>query len=281
MASNSSTNLPLELIAQQGFLRRLALDLVGRPEEADDLVQEVNLCALQRPPSDATRLRGWLVEVVGRVAARSRWRAALRCERERDAARPEALEDVLSEVESARALFDGLAKLPEAYRRTLLLRYWRDQSPQEIARTTGVPLETVKSRLARARKELRDELERRQFGGRASWGAALVALAWPDQGWLAMLAEPWTSFLRRWRHEFAAGVITAALLADAAAPVGDAPWVALAPSQASVPMRRIEPAQGGIPATPCSPALRSIPATPLTPAEPHIEFDSAPIALAR
>lgn len=248
-------DLALDLVAQQEFLRRLALDLVGRPEEADELVQEANLRALDRPPEDAHSLRGWLATVIGRLAARSRWRAAQRCEREREAARPEAIESGLEELENARCLFDGLSKLPEPYRQALVLRYWRDQSPERIARALDVPVETVRSRLARGRRQLREELERRGFGGARGLAATLVGLAWPSQGWLSIALEPLTGWMRRWRLELATGALVAALAGPTPAPKL-VPWVSLDPSVALT-----EPET--IPMVPISG-----PAQPLQPAQP-------------
>lgn len=232
----------LDLLAQQAFLRRLALDLVGRPEEAEDLVQEANLCALERPPEDGGRLRSWLATVVARVAARSRWRAAMRCERERNAARPEAVESPPDEVESARSLFDALAVLPEPYRQVLVLRYWHDQSPSRIARTMALPLETVRSRLARGRRQLREELERRSSASRRHWGAGLVWLAWSDRGWLSIVCEPLTCSLRRWRIELAA-VAVAAVFVGGAPRVANVPWVRIGPAVQLHPLLRLERSQ--------------------------------------
>ena len=264
-------DLALDLVAQQDFLRRLALDLVGRAEDADELVQEANLQALERPPEDALRLRGWLATVLGRLAARSRWRAAQRCEREREAARPEALESGLEEFENARCLFDGLAKLPEPYRQALVLRYWRDQSPERIARTLDVPVETVRSRLARGRRQLREELERRGFGGRRGLAATLVALAWPSQGWLAIALEPLTGWMRRWRLELATGALLMAFALSGPAPRPTS-WVSLGPSLSLATPTTLPMVPFTGPARPLQPAqpLQLEPAPPLAgSARPH------------
>lgn len=263
MSPSSQVALAAELLGQQGFLRRLALDLVGRPDDADDLVQEVNLSALERPPSDVARLRGWLVEVVGRVAARSRWRAAMRCERERDAARAELLEPVEHDIDTARVLLDALASLPDTYRHALLLRYWRDRSPLEIARDSGVPLETVKSRLARGRAALRTELERRSKSRATSWSSALAALAWPHQGWLAILVEPFGAALRRWRVQLAGGAATALLLGGQAGRELVVQPLALVPAQRS---ERARPWSTLVPASTIPAQPEVLPATPLEPA---------------
>lgn len=62
-----------------------------------------------------------------------------------------------SEIEEVRAL---IAKLPEPFRETLVLRELEELSYKEIAEVTGSPVGTVMSRLARARQMLTAELER-------------------------------------------------------------------------------------------------------------------------
>jgi DNA-directed RNA polymerase specialized sigma24 family protein len=54
----------------------------------------------------------------------------------------------------------ALARLPAAYRDTLLLVVWGDLSYAEAAAALGVPTGTVRSRMNRARKRLRRSLAR-------------------------------------------------------------------------------------------------------------------------
>ena|SRR5689334_1483305 len=53
-----------------------------------------------------------------------------------------------------------VASLPEKLRMTVILRYQEDLGPTEIARVTGVPVRTVKSRLIQANALLREKLVR-------------------------------------------------------------------------------------------------------------------------
>ena len=52
------------------FIRRLAFSLLRDANDADDVVQQTFLTAIERPPSGSDRLKGWL----GRVS----WNHALR-----------------------------------------------------------------------------------------------------------------------------------------------------------------------------------------------------------
>jgi len=53
----------------------------------------------------------------------------------------------------------AVSALPDAQRIPLVLRYWVDLSPREIADVLAVPLGTVHFRLARALRTLRTALE--------------------------------------------------------------------------------------------------------------------------
>lgn len=57
------------------------------------------------------------------------------------------------------ALAQAIARLPARDREVILLRYYEQLSPDEIAHMLRQPLNTVKSRLARAKKKLKQLLE--------------------------------------------------------------------------------------------------------------------------
>ena len=149
-----------ELLAHQGFLRQLAVDLVG--EEADDLVQDVWQRALERPPRHARRLRGWLARVTRNLAT-SRWRVESRREareerRAREGLRSSELEERL---ELRKELVASLDALPEAGREAILLRYFEGLAPREIARRQGVSRNTALGRMHQATKKIHAALSER------------------------------------------------------------------------------------------------------------------------
>ena len=55
-------------------------------------------------------------------------------------------------------LWDAVRALPEDQRLAVLLYYYEDMPVAEIARTLGIAQGTVKSRLSRARKQLKEVL---------------------------------------------------------------------------------------------------------------------------
>lgn len=74
--------------------------------------------------------------------------------------------DLLREEKHQRVA-DALANLPMNFRVPLVLRDLQDWSYEEIAQATGLPEGTVKSRVSRARQQLREKLAAYIEGGAA------------------------------------------------------------------------------------------------------------------
>lgn len=167
------------LLSHSAWLDRLAHTLVRDPAEADEVVQEAWVRALENPPEDDRNLRGWMARVVRRVVAR-RYRSALRRgdhEGRKEAPRgPKTPEEVVEGVALQRELTDAVLGLPEGQRDVLLLRYFEDLPPRKIAARLDIPLNTVRSRLQRGTAALRGQLDE-AHGGRRRWALALVPLA--------------------------------------------------------------------------------------------------------
>lgn len=146
----------------------LCLRLSGSPEDAGDLAQEVFLRVHRH---------------LGRFAGRSTlgtwiWRIAVNVCRSRLARRrptPVGLEDALAGgepiaagespeeaaalAEHRRRVASALVRLPLKLRVAVILRDVEGLSYEEIARIEGLPLGTVRSRIARGREALRTVLE--------------------------------------------------------------------------------------------------------------------------
>ncbi len=75
-----------------------------------------------------------------------------------------APDKALERKEVGQLLLDAIDELPFSHRTILLLKEVEGLSYDEISTTLDLPLGTVKSRLARARKSLRDELDPGVFG---------------------------------------------------------------------------------------------------------------------
>lgn len=165
------------LMQRQGWLRALARSLVSDVNAADDLVQEIWVAALEHAPREGPSLRAWLRTVM-RNLVRDRWRDGdSRAMRERDVARHEAVDEHSAErLDGAELVVRLVRELDEPYRTVVLLRYYDELAPREIAARLGVPVATVHTRLTRALERLRETLDRRA-GGRTNWVACVVPLA--------------------------------------------------------------------------------------------------------
>lgn len=161
------------LLAHSDWIRRVARRLVGDAARAEDLVQESWLAALRRPPRHGENLRGWFATVVRHQAKREARSESRRAVREERAARPEAsIEDVAELASTQRDLVSHVLALDEPFRSVVLLRFFEDRTPPEIAERLGVPLKTVHSRLARAFEKLRVRLDA-EYGDSRRWHALL------------------------------------------------------------------------------------------------------------
>jgi RNA polymerase sigma-70 factor, ECF subfamily len=157
----------------EGVVYNLALRLAGRPEDAEDLAQEVFLRIFRKLGSFRGRssLKTWVFRVAlncCRSGLRRRWRwAGRRLETEGvleavpDPRRgPE--ERALGRDAGARVA-GALARLPVEFREAVVLRDLQGLSYEEIAELMRVRLGTVRSRIARGRERLRAELEAEEW----------------------------------------------------------------------------------------------------------------------
>jgi RNA polymerase sigma-70 factor (ECF subfamily) len=149
-----------ELVAHAAFARRLALGLLGRSADADDVAQDALVLAIERR-GGIGNVRAWLAAVVRNLVwtrRRSEARRAVREGRAPEPPSPPSPADSAARLETARRLMAAVRRLEEPYRSTILLRYFDDVSTREIARRYGVPFETVRTRLKRGLARLRTSL---------------------------------------------------------------------------------------------------------------------------
>lgn len=151
-----------ELIrAYQDGVYTLALRMLKVPEDAEELAQDVFVAAhrhLGKIASEA-HLLFWLRRTVchraiDRLRRRPR-QPPLPLDATAEIAAAETGADPLLE----RCLRELVLRLPPVPRAVVLLRYQEDLDPPEIARTLGMPLNTVKSHLKRSLVLLRRRYE--------------------------------------------------------------------------------------------------------------------------
>lgn len=174
------------------------------PSRAEDVAQEAFLSAWRGLPTlaDPGKLRPWLCGIARNVASKSHRR------RRRDGPTmnepPEPKDhtsplDALVNRETQEQVWAALDAMPQTYREPLVLFYQEERPVQDVATALGLSNDTVRQRLTRGRRILKDGI------GIESFGDAL-------------------------RHAAPSGAFTAAVLAS----LGAAPAVASAASTIAV-----------------------------------------------
>nr|MBN2277983.1 sigma-70 family RNA polymerase sigma factor [candidate division Zixibacteria bacterium] len=163
------------IMDQQDKIYRLAIKVTGNREDAEDIVQETFIKAVDK--IDRFRMESsfgtWLYAI-----ALNSIRAHMGSRRQHTL---KPLEDYLpgSHQNGSEALFDwgdphkileekqlqaiiedALADMPYKYSMPFILRYMEDMPIKEVARMSGLSLPAAKSRILRARLALRDKITR-------------------------------------------------------------------------------------------------------------------------
>jgi RNA polymerase sigma-70 factor (ECF subfamily) len=165
--TGSETELRLQIVALLPRLRRFAFALTGRQDEADDLVQSACLKALDRLSQYevGTRLDSWMFRIVqttflDEVRSRSRRAKDTVVNEDINAVGFDARIHERTEARADLAIIRAkINELPTEQRELLALVVVDGMSYQSAAEVLDVPIGTVMSRLARARKKLASALQ--------------------------------------------------------------------------------------------------------------------------
>jgi RNA polymerase sigma-70 factor (ECF subfamily) len=168
------------LVERHGpMVLRLCRRMLADAHDAEDAFQATFLVLVRRAGSirEPELLGNWLYGVAHRVAARARNVSARRRTRE---GQGHAMADVEAADEPGPSdlqpvLHEEVNRLPDKYRVPVVLCYLEGKSNEEVAQVLHRPVGTIKGRLARARKLLRDRLTRR--GLALSTGLLAAALS--------------------------------------------------------------------------------------------------------
>ena len=146
---------------------RLALRMCGNEADADEVAQEAFLSAWKGLPNfrGESRFSTWLYQLTTHAAIDL-------MRREKRQAAAEDIDEIttaddgpspqqqVERAETRREVRSALMQLPEEYRQVLVLRFMQELSYEEIGRALKLPVGTVKSRLNRAKAQLKDILSR-------------------------------------------------------------------------------------------------------------------------
>jgi RNA polymerase sigma-70 factor (ECF subfamily) len=135
--------------------------------QADDLSQEVFLKVHRGLPyfRGEARLSTWIFRIVQNVCAQAR--SGRRPDESLDAApgaaprrEPGSVDGAFGAIEDRDRLDKALAQLPPNYRLLVIAHYVRGVQYQSLAEALNLPLGTVKTHLYRAKRRLRELLEK-------------------------------------------------------------------------------------------------------------------------
>ena len=161
------------VFAYEGKIYNLALRYLGSREDAMDASQEVFLRVFRFLPGfqEESGFSTWIYRIGVNVCKDMLHRRLKRAEQplevpdEEDEGRPVDVPDlrydperIMEGVEMRQALSDAILALPEQQREIIILRDIRGLSYEEIALALALEAGTVKSRLFRARENLRKKL---------------------------------------------------------------------------------------------------------------------------
>ncbi|MEV7806886.1 RNA polymerase sigma factor [Microbispora sp. NPDC088329] len=151
-------------------LHRYAARRLG-PDNAEDVVSETFLAAFQSRRRYDVRhadARPWLYGIASNVIGKRRrseltvYRAYVRSGVHPATVSGGLVEDGVTTLAVNRPLAAALAALKPGDRHVLLLVAWADLTYEEVSRALGIPLGTVRSRLNRARRKIREALTNKE-----------------------------------------------------------------------------------------------------------------------
>ena len=175
----TSERIDLEKLLENAFwLAPLARSLTRDSHAAEDALQDTWVTAVEKPPQSAAASRSWLETVLRHRIYGKHRESTRRTRREGRVARSEQApsdEDLVERLELQGLVADVVLALSSPYRETIVLRFYGDLTPNEIATRQGVSVHTVHTRLRRGLATLREKLDAK-FGDRRAWFSALAAI---------------------------------------------------------------------------------------------------------
>lgn len=160
-----------EIVRDYGLrVFRYLYSIVGQRELAEDLYQEVLLSAYLGFSSlqDKAKAKSWLCKIAmnkcrdywrKEMSAKTFWEEKVYLYCKYTFHQPPVPEERMLRKYTKEVLVKAVRELPERYREPLFLFYFGGQSLAEISDLTKLPLSTVKTRMKRAKDQLRSKIE--------------------------------------------------------------------------------------------------------------------------
>lgn len=157
------------VLPEVAVLYRVALSLTGQPADAEDLVQDTLVRAYRAVDRfDGAHPRAWLLTILRHthINRNRRTRPFLLADGDAVGVMVERLapsappsDEVLISTQFQAVVAEALDALPQKHRAVVALVDIDGMTYQEAADALGIPRGTVMSRLHRARKRIRDDLD--------------------------------------------------------------------------------------------------------------------------
>lgn len=131
---------------------RLALSYTKSVQDAEDVTQTVFLKLLKQPDITCGKEKAWLMQVTAnecRNLLKSFWRRNMQ----------PLDESIAFQTKEASDIFDAVMALKPEYRAVVYLYYYEGYSTEEIGAILKLSQSAVTTRLQRARRKLRSQLE--------------------------------------------------------------------------------------------------------------------------
>ena len=152
---------------QERWVRGVVYAVLGDRDRVDDVTQQIWTTLWERCGElrDTRRWRPWLYRLArnaaldaGRETTRRRGLTERLAENLPGDHAGQTPPSALAESEAQSAVLEAIASLPVHYREPFVLRHLEDWSYREIAAVLDLPVDTVETRLVRARRMLREAL---------------------------------------------------------------------------------------------------------------------------
>lgn len=143
----------------QRGLYRLALCMLRDPHDAEDILQDTILTAYDKIYSlrDPSRFKPWIMKILSNLA-----NEMLRKKKNDlsmhyiDEQLPSEEKDICTSI----SLWDAVKSLDRSYQSVVVLFYYEDMTIKDISTVTGLSQAAVKTRLTRARHQLKKILDK-------------------------------------------------------------------------------------------------------------------------
>ena len=152
-------------------LKRIAFLYVNDMYECEDIIQEVFISCYQNLSSfkHESSYKTWLIRITINKCKdyKKRWSVKKLFYKpiiSPDFTAPSSEEQFINEQYS-RNMIEQIANLPTKYKEVLILYYYQQMSMTEVSEILNVNINTIKSRLLRGKKILRNKIERSNASG--------------------------------------------------------------------------------------------------------------------